>query len=189
MIVAAVAMTVIEPLYVACGFTLYLQRRTALEGWDIELRFRQLASRIEGLARAAGTPGLVAALVLAASLAIAPVIDARAAEPERAGKEIREILKDPEFGHEEQRWHLAYVGPNMPRQSEDEADQLGMAGEDAGPGGEGRTHRRPGPHSRSTRPSFSTISRSTCAFTQSPGRARRAPIPIRHRRASRVASR
>lgn len=113
-IVAAVAMTVIEPLYVACGFTLYLQRRTALEGWDIELRFRQLASRIEGLARAAGTPGLVAALVLAASLAVAPAIDARAAEPERAAKEIREILKDPEFGHEEQRWHLVYVGPNMP---------------------------------------------------------------------------
>ena len=31
-----------EPVYVACGFTLYLNRRTALEAWDIELTFRRL---------------------------------------------------------------------------------------------------------------------------------------------------
>jgi hypothetical protein len=35
-----------EPLYVACGFTLYLNRRTVLEAWDIELQFRRLAQRL-----------------------------------------------------------------------------------------------------------------------------------------------
>jgi hypothetical protein len=113
-ILAAIAMTAIEPLFVACGFTLYLQRRTALEGWDIELRFRQLTSRIESLSRVAGTAGLVTAFLLAACLAFAPMRDARADESDRAAKEVQQILKDPEFGHEEQRWHLVYVGPNMP---------------------------------------------------------------------------
>jgi hypothetical protein len=40
------AVCLIEPLYVASGFTLYLSRRTDLEGWDIELAFRILAERL-----------------------------------------------------------------------------------------------------------------------------------------------
>ena len=40
-----VALFLIEPLYVASDFTLYLNRRTELEGWDIEIAFRQLAAR------------------------------------------------------------------------------------------------------------------------------------------------
>ncbi|NWD68042.1 DUF4129 domain-containing protein [Pseudomonas gingeri] len=35
-----------EPVYVACGFSLYLNRRTVLEAWDIELIFRQLRQRL-----------------------------------------------------------------------------------------------------------------------------------------------
>lgn len=34
--------TVIAPIYVACGFSGYLNRRTILEGWDLELVFRNL---------------------------------------------------------------------------------------------------------------------------------------------------
>ena len=40
------AMSVIEPCYVACGFALYLNRRTWLEAWDLEIGFRQLARRL-----------------------------------------------------------------------------------------------------------------------------------------------
>jgi hypothetical protein len=39
-----------EPIYVACGFTLYLNRRTALEAWDIELVLRRLRQRLIGSA-------------------------------------------------------------------------------------------------------------------------------------------
>jgi hypothetical protein len=35
------ALTVIEPLYVASGFTLYLNRRVELEAWDIEVDLRR----------------------------------------------------------------------------------------------------------------------------------------------------
>ncbi|MDY6993294.1 MAG: hypothetical protein SVR94_11935 [Pseudomonadota bacterium] len=40
------ALTLVEPLYVAGGFSLYLNRRIHLEGWDIELVFRQIAKRL-----------------------------------------------------------------------------------------------------------------------------------------------
>jgi hypothetical protein len=39
------AIAVIEPLYVAGGFALYLNRRTALEGWDLEVQLRRIAQR------------------------------------------------------------------------------------------------------------------------------------------------
>lgn len=35
-----------EPVYVACGFSLYLNRRIGLEAWDIELVFRRLRQRL-----------------------------------------------------------------------------------------------------------------------------------------------
>jgi hypothetical protein len=38
--------SIIEPMYVAAGFALYLNRRTHLEGWDIELAFRRIAGRL-----------------------------------------------------------------------------------------------------------------------------------------------
>jgi hypothetical protein len=41
------AVTLVEPFYVAAGFALYINRRVALEGWDIEVAFRRLASRLE----------------------------------------------------------------------------------------------------------------------------------------------
>jgi len=48
------------PIYVACGFSLYLNRRTELEAWDIERVFRGLRQRLGG----------VACLVLVALLSI-----------------------------------------------------------------------------------------------------------------------
>lgn len=41
-----IAIGFICPLYVSCGFALYLNRRTLLEAWDIEQVFRKLVSRI-----------------------------------------------------------------------------------------------------------------------------------------------
>ena len=48
----ALALIVWEPVYVACGFSLYLNRRTALEAWDIELIFRRIRQRLGGVAYA-----------------------------------------------------------------------------------------------------------------------------------------
>ncbi len=40
------AISIMEPFYVGAGFGLYLNRRTELEAWDIELSFRRLAARL-----------------------------------------------------------------------------------------------------------------------------------------------
>ena len=82
------AMCAIEPLYVACSFALYLNRRTLLEAWDLELSFRRMAQR----ARAASVIAAVLALAVFAPVAQ----DARAAEPAPRDV-IREVLAAPEF--------------------------------------------------------------------------------------------
>ena len=51
---AYLAMSVIEPLYVACGFALYLNRRTQLEAWDIDLAFRRMRTRLQVLGKTFG---------------------------------------------------------------------------------------------------------------------------------------
>ena len=59
-----VATSLVEPFYAGGGFGLYVNRRTRLEGWDVELVFRSLAQRLE-LPR-------VAALLLLLGFALAP---------------------------------------------------------------------------------------------------------------------
>lgn len=96
------ALTIIEPVYVASGFGLYLNRRTGLEGWDIELAFRDLRRRLAGLGR---TLPLLALLLLplmpieraAADLpAEAEAIEAESIS-EEPGVRVEESAADPEF--------------------------------------------------------------------------------------------
>lgn len=55
----ALALTLVEPLHVAAGFALYLNRRVQLEGWDLELGLRRIVSE------RGGVPLLVAIALLA----------------------------------------------------------------------------------------------------------------------------
>lgn len=45
-VVHALAVAFVEPVYVAAGFGLYVNRRMLLEGWDVELGFRRLVKRL-----------------------------------------------------------------------------------------------------------------------------------------------
>ena len=95
-----VAECLLEPLYVAAGFSLYLSRRTALEGWDLEVAFKRLAARHAALAKTA------AALVLLFIVAATPGQDAlaQAAVPASTEKKtIEDILASPEFNQHENR--------------------------------------------------------------------------------------
>ena len=64
---ATAAACVTEPLYIASGFSLYLNRRAELEAWDVELRFRSLAQRQprDTVGRSATRTAAVALLFLA----------------------------------------------------------------------------------------------------------------------------
>jgi len=113
-----IAVAVIEPLYVAGGFALYLNRRAILEGWDVELALRRLAERVA----AARAPALLACAALALALC-AGGSEALAQPGQPAGatggaasakREIAEVLKAPEFQEyrEVQRWR--YRGGSDP---------------------------------------------------------------------------
>lgn len=99
---------VIEPFYVSASFSLYLNRRTQLEAWDIELAFRNLGTRLNQLTR---TPLslLLAGALLVGLLAITPqptwaaVIGAdeylapERLPPEAAAAQISEVMQREEL--------------------------------------------------------------------------------------------
>lgn len=108
-IVDYAATTVIEPFYVGGGFGLYLNRRTQLEAWDVEIAFRRMRKRIEAgalgalllltacwpLAGAAQAPALQAATRQAASLqeASPPTVQA---QPAKRGENAADPASAPE---------------------------------------------------------------------------------------------
>ncbi|NKC16366.1 MAG: hypothetical protein GKR94_30415 [Gammaproteobacteria bacterium] len=61
-----IGISVVQPAFVASGFALYLNRRTVLEGWDLELDLRRLAERLSALRPDAGA--LIVALLVCAAL-------------------------------------------------------------------------------------------------------------------------
>ncbi len=108
-----------EPIYVACGFTLYLNRRTELEAWDIELVLRGLRQRLTG----------VAVLMLAVGVGLSSMArpsEAAQVPPnpfdqprlvhqpltsQAARHDIKSILEQPPFSNKEtlHRWRLDHA--------------------------------------------------------------------------------
>jgi len=80
------SVSVVSPFYVGAGFATYLNRRTQLEAWDIEIAFKRIASRL----RQTGAM----AFVLAAMLAGAGLTqDARADETAKnTSPTVRELF-------------------------------------------------------------------------------------------------
>jgi len=100
-----VAMSVMEPFYIGAGFGLYLNCRTRIEGWDVELAFRRLAARLK--------PAATAAVMLMLFMIGAP--KAEAAEAARTPKAIaEEILAKEEFKvHTAKEWEFITDGPKF----------------------------------------------------------------------------
>jgi len=104
----ALVLVVWGPVYVACGFSLYLNRRTQLEAWDIELVFRRLRQRLSHS---------VLGLLLAVCLVLPNVPPVWAAAPDddpqaprllnqpltsQASQDsIKALLEQPPFKHKE----------------------------------------------------------------------------------------
>jgi hypothetical protein len=83
----AAAVLVLEPFYVAAGFGLYLNRRTLLEGWDIEVALRSIAARH------------AAVLVLVIGMAAALMPFQSYAQEKDPKQEIAKVLEAKEFGY------------------------------------------------------------------------------------------
>jgi len=124
--VAYLAMSAIEPLYVACGFALYLNRRTQLEAWDIDLAFRRLHARLQDLGKVLGVLLLLACWPLAGHAATpaatpAPTVNTPQQvfrqplddDDRRFAAAAAQVYRDPRFGGERRvrRWELRYARP------------------------------------------------------------------------------
>jgi len=108
----AAAVLLLEPFYVAAGFALYLNRRTLLEGWDIEVALRKITQRH----------------AVTAMLAICCMLPLLCFAAEKDPKqEIVEVLKAPEFPHqiESMRWQRR--NPVAPQQDGTDISWLGRA--------------------------------------------------------------
>lgn len=95
----------LEPLYVAGGFALYLKRRTELEAWDVELQFRQLTRQH---ALRDGTLAIllcllvgVGGLFLPAPAQAANTAELREQQIEQASERIKTVMQDPSLGRQE----------------------------------------------------------------------------------------
>lgn len=81
------AMALTQPLYVCCGFALYLNKRTLLEGWDLEQGLRDISRRRSNNTRPTIRPTIrtgstVAVLLIA--LAVMPWADSARADTSHA---------------------------------------------------------------------------------------------------------
>ena len=126
---AAIGTAVIAPIYTACGFCLYLNRRASLEAWDIELQLRRI--RPPAVRKARGRAGLALALPLAALLVLqlgapaevlaAPPLAAKApaaATPAtcsapKTSQPLRTTLQGPQQARMRQLVDGVYAGPDL----------------------------------------------------------------------------
>jgi hypothetical protein len=113
----AAAVLLLEPFYVGAGFGLYLNRRTLLEGWDIEVALRRLAERHAAVAGA-----------LLLSLACVFAFPADCYAQKKPQEEVREVLKAKEFGYERDSTRWQQRNPSQKKSERSEREGWGGFG-------------------------------------------------------------
>lgn len=130
-----------EPIYVAGGFSLYLNRRTLLEAWDIELVLRRLRQRLTGSAYALLLVAALFALPGAPSVWAAegnsscPVPNENLAGPknprllnqsltsEASRKEITQLLDNPPFASRSTQTRWRFSEPDQAKKDKNKNDK------------------------------------------------------------------
>ncbi|BBB25956.1 hypothetical protein [Amphritea japonica] len=118
-------MSLIAPFYVAAGFALYLNRRSELEGWDIEINFRRTRERLKmsrtqladkgvgKYARKTARKGSASLILICLVSFLLPGSPAEAGAPvssQEAKPVIEQVLEDDAFGRTEQTHYWQYIG-------------------------------------------------------------------------------
>ncbi|WP_341677951.1 hypothetical protein [Niveibacterium sp. SC-1] len=99
-VVYAFIVGMLEPFFVACGFGLYLKRRTDLEAWDVELQLRRVAARLASPLVAVVFAIAVGSAVLAPAPTQAQATPADASPPASAARsDSAEPASSPAAAH------------------------------------------------------------------------------------------
>ena len=97
----------VETMYVCKGFSLYINSRIEVEGWDIELIFRGFAGKL----RKKKTGGALIAFCL---FCLFLPVKSLAAEDVPLEK-LQNILESPDFGGERDSWDIRFKDPPQER--------------------------------------------------------------------------
>jgi len=93
----------VESIYVCMGFNLYINARVGVEGWDIEIKFRDLTKKITDKIK----NGALAAIVILFIL-----LPAKSYAEESSGdvpiETLQRILESPDFGGEKDAWGIRF---------------------------------------------------------------------------------
>jgi hypothetical protein len=105
-ITTLVSMSMIAPFYVAGGFALYLNRRSELEAWDLELGLRHMAQRHRQRHPGSALAGLILCVMAVLSLPCEPLQAAEEVDRQAVRTTIDEVLAQEDFGQlvEKTRW-------------------------------------------------------------------------------------
>ena len=106
-----------EPFYAGGGFGLYINSRTHLEGWDVDLAFRQLGNRLRGHVATAAPALSILFCTLWLVIGSAVPAFAQPVDKEAAASEIKEILSHPDFTEhieKSREWVSAPSPPSSP---------------------------------------------------------------------------
>jgi hypothetical protein len=110
-------LALIESLYVCMGFGLYINSRVEVEGWDLQLLFRNFT---EAKKKKVPVRGMVLVLVLWMMTAFLPLqgVSAEDLTPQDdmdgALETLRGILKSPDFGGEKEGWGIRFKEKKNP---------------------------------------------------------------------------
>jgi hypothetical protein len=98
----------IESLYVCMGFSLYINSRIEVEGWDIEIMFRTFAKKLKK------PTGILIAFLFIFMFLPVNVFTADFEDPVPMEK-LHEILNSPDFGGEKDTWGIRFKKPQEER--------------------------------------------------------------------------
>jgi len=90
----------IETIYVCMGFSLYINSRITVEGWDLEILFRDFAEKIKEKSKN------ILAIILFAFFITIPSLSPAEEMPPDAYKKLQTVLESPDFGGEKASWDI-----------------------------------------------------------------------------------
>lgn len=132
----AIGVLIIEPFYVAGGFMLYINRRTILEAWDIELSFRKLEQRISSFLKNSSSAILIILLCLPlfnSTPSFAEDIEYPEQEisdtlkaAEDSGLVVESIYARDEMGQKDTEKYLKYIGETPDEDDDNEFNFDGL---------------------------------------------------------------
>ncbi|MCL2264911.1 MAG: hypothetical protein FWC22_02605 [Treponema sp.] len=94
----------IESIYVCMGFSLYINSRIEVEGWDIEIRFKDIAKKFADKTK----NGIMFVLLLAFLIMPAKTHAQESPDIDVPYETLQNILSSPDFGGEEDAWGIQF---------------------------------------------------------------------------------